>query len=54
MNLGFLGPQDTPENFFGGPSRGSGNMVSRKSSKMEPLRLAKNVFPAYSYCHEVS
>ena len=27
-------------------------MLPRKSLKMEPLRLAKNAFPAYSYGHE--
>ena len=37
-----------------GPFKGSGGMLSRKILKMEPLRLAKNTFPAYSYGHEVS
>ena len=34
--------------------KGSGGMLPLKILKMEPLRLAKNAFPAYSYCHEVS
>ena len=33
------------QNFFG-PSRGSGGMLSRKSLKIEPFRLAKDAFPA--------
>ena len=39
---------------FGGLSRGLGGMLPQKILKMEPLRLAKNAFPAYSYGHEVS
>ena len=31
-----------------------GGMLPQKIKKMEPLRLAKNAFPAYSYGHEVS
>ena len=51
-NLGFWGLQDTAE-FLGGPSRGSWDMLPQKILKMEPLRLAKYAFPAYSYGHEV-
>ena len=29
-------------------------MLPWESLKMEPLRLVKNAFPAYSYGHEVS
>ena len=29
-------------------------MLPQKILKMEPLRLAKNAFPDYSYGHEVS
>ena len=52
MNLEFggVGLQDTPEKIFGW-FRG---MLPRKSLKMEPLRLAKNAFPAYIYGYEVS
>ena len=54
-NLGFWGLQDTPENFFGTfQGRGSGGMLPQKILKTEPLRLAKNAFPAKSYGHEVS
>ena len=38
-----------------GPFKGSGGMLPWNILKMEPLRLAKNAFPAYlSYGHEVS
>ena len=37
-----------------GPFKGSGDMLPRKNLKMEPLRLAKNAFPVYSYGNEVS
>ena len=37
-----------------GPFRGSEGMLPRKILKMEPLRLAKNAFPAYSYGHEAT
>ena len=43
-----------PQKIVLGPSRGSGGMLPWKILKMEPLRLAKNTFPAYSYGHEVS
>ena len=52
-NLGSWGLQDAPQKFLG-PSRGSEGMLPQKILKMEPLRLAKNAFPAYSYGHEVS
>ena len=35
-------------------SRESGGILPWKMLKIEPLRLAKNAFPAYSYGHEVS
>ena len=53
-NLGFWGLQDTPTKIFWGSSRGSGGMLPRKILQIEPLRLAKHAFPAYSYSHEVS
>ena len=37
-----------------GPFQGVPGMLPRKILKVEPLRLAKNAFPAYSYGHEVS
>ena len=49
-----FGASRYPSKMFWGPSRGSGGMFPQKSLKMEPLRLAKNAFPAYSYGHEVS
>ena len=49
-----LGESRYPRKMFWGPSRGSGGMFPQKILKMEPLRLAKNAFPAYSYGHEVS
>ena len=42
-----------PLKFFG-TFQGGGGMLPRKILKMEPLRLAKNAFPAYSYGYEVS
>ena len=50
-NLGFLGFK-IPQKTFLRPSRES--MLPWKIWKTEPLRLAKNAFPAYSYGHEVS
>ena len=52
-NLGFWGLQNTPQKLFWDFS-GSPGMLPWKILKMEPLRLAKNTFPAYSYGHEVS
>ena len=46
-NLGFGGLQDTPGRIFWGPSTGSGGVFPRKILKMESLRLAENVFPAF-------
>ena len=34
--------------------RESRGILPQKILKMEPLRLAKNAFPTYSYGHEVS
>ena len=45
MDLGLWGLPDIPQkNFFG----------TFEILKMEPTRLAKNAFSAYSYGHEVS
>ena len=42
-----LGASRYPIKIFLGPSRGSGGMLPQKILKMEPLRFAKNAFPAY-------
>ena len=47
--LRFFGASRYPRKTFLGPSRGFGGMLARKILKMEPLRLAKNAFPAYIY-----
>ena len=43
MNLWFWGLQDTPQKSFWDLQGGLG----KKILKMEPLRVAKNAFPAY-------
>ena len=49
-----LGVLKYPQKTVLGPSRESEGMLPWKILKMEPLRLAKNAFPNYSYSHEVS
>ena len=51
-NLGFWGIKIPQTNVFG-TFQGVRGHVPQKILKMEPLRLAKNAFPAYSYGHEV-
>ena len=52
-NLGFSGFKIPPKTDFG-PSREPRGMLPWKILKTEPLRLAKDAFPAYSYGDEVS
>ena len=43
-----LGASRYPIKVFLGPLRRSGGMLPQKILKMEPLKFAKNAFPAYT------